>query len=58
MEKLGIVIIGFKNDKGIQRLMSSLDRVDFEGDQNVTLIISIDFSGDDSVAKIAETYEW
>lgn len=58
MEKLGIVIIGFKNTEGIKRLLESLDYVDFEEDRNITLIFSIDYSGDRAVEKIANEYEW
>ena len=57
-ERLGIVIIGYKNTKGIERLLSSIKRIDFEGDKNVTLIISIDYSGDNSVERIANDFEW
>ena len=46
MQKLGILIIGYKNVKGINRLLRSLDNVDFLGDEDIDLIFSIDFSGD------------
>lgn len=58
MNNLGIVIIGYKNRKGIERLLKSLDEVDFEGQKNITLIISIDYSGDNSVEELAYAYEW
>lgn len=58
MQQYGIVIIGYKNVVGIKRLLSSLDRVDFDGDSNVTLVISIDYSGDPSVEQVANAYEW
>lgn len=58
MIKLGILIIGYKNTYGVQRLLSSLDKVDFGNGDEVTLIFSIDYSGDHSVEKIAHKYEW
>ena len=58
MNNYGIVIIGYKNVKGIMRLLNSLDHVDFKGERNITLIISIDYSGDDSVEQLAKSYNW
>lgn len=58
MDKLGIVIIGYKNVDGIERLLSSLDKVDFEEERDITLIFSIDYSGDNSVNKVANEYYW
>ncbi len=58
MNKYGIVIIGYKNAKGVERLLNSLDQVDFKGEQDITLIISIDYSGNKSVEQLANAYEW
>jgi len=58
MERLGIVIIGYKNAFGVQRLLKSLSKVDFLEDKDISLIFSIDYSGDDSVKKLAEHYCW
>ena len=58
MSKFGIVIIGYRNVKGIERLLGSLEQVDFKGEQNITLIISIDYSGDKSVEQLANSYDW
>lgn len=58
MNKLGIVVIGYKNIEGTKRLLNSLSNVDYCNDSNITLIISIDYSGDDSVEKIASSFEW
>ena len=58
MNRYGIVVIGYKNIKGIERLLDSLSKVDFCGEKDITLIISIDFSGDDSVEQFANSYEW
>lgn len=53
----GIVIIGYSNVDGIKRLLDSLDRVDF-GNDELTLIFSIDYSGKMDVADLADTYSW
>ncbi len=58
MDRLGIVIIGYKNVLGIKRLFDSLSKVDFCGESDLTLIISIDYSGDKSVENLANTYDW
>jgi len=57
MIKLGITIIGFNNVKGISRLLSSLERVKFDGEE-VLLIFSIDYSGENTVEKIAREFKW
>lgn len=56
-KRLGITIIGFKNAAGIKRLLSSLDRIKIE-DNDITLIFSIDYSGDHTVEQIANDYTW
>lgn len=58
MNKLGIVVIGYKNAKGIKRLLASLDRVDYCGDNDITFIASIDYSGDDTVEKLVDEFNW
>jgi len=58
MKKLGIVVIGYKNAVGMERLLSSIKRVDFCGDTDITLIASVDYSGDDSVEKLVNAFEW
>ncbi len=55
--KLGIVIIGYKNIDGINRLLNSLDNVDF-GNDEVLLIFSIDHSDINDVEQIASLYKW
>ncbi len=56
--RYGIVLVCYKNVLGFSRLLDSLSRVDYEDDKDVTLIVSIDYSGDDSVYKVAQKYEW
>lgn len=57
VNRLGIIVVGYKNTVGINRLFSSLDKVEYS-DDDVTLIISIDYSGDLSVKELAENYRW
>lgn len=57
MAKLGITIIGYKNYKGINRLLTSLKKLDCKGD-DVLLIISVDKSDDDSVLEAANHFQW
>lgn len=54
---IGIVVIGFNNLNGIKRLLASLDNLECDND-NVKLIISIDYSGDNSVQEYADRYVW
>ena len=54
---LGIVVIGYKNTVGMSRLLSSLSNAEYPLD-NIKLIISIDYSGDNSVEKVAEDFKW
>ena len=55
--KIGIVIIGYSNIEGIKRLLSSLDMVNF-GKDELALIFSIDYSGNNRVTELAESYRW
>lgn len=58
MSRFGIVVIGYKNVKGIKRLLDSISNVDYEGDNDIKLIISIDHSDDYSVVSEANEYQW
>ncbi len=54
---IAIVTIAYNRPDSLSRLLDSLNRVDYEG-HDVPLIISIDYSGDDSVYKLANSFEW
>ncbi len=54
---IAIVTIAYNRPDSLLRLLNSLKKVDYEG-HSVPLIISIDYSGDDSVHKLAESFEW
>ena len=57
MNKYAIVVVGYNRDKGIKRLLDSLKKA-YYGDDSVDLIISIDYSGTNTVRMIAEEFEW
>lgn len=57
MYKYGIVVIGYKHLKRINRLLNRINEAVYEEDKPL-LIISIDYSEDSSVALFAEKYEW
>lgn len=53
----GIIAIGYKNIKGMQRLLERLNDAEYHGEQ-VTLIISIDHSENSEVFEIAKGFCW
>lgn len=57
MYRHGIVVIGYKNAEGIQRLLCALGRARYDN-EFIKLIISIDKSEDESVKSVAEAFRW
>ena len=57
LEKIAIVVVGYNRLKSIQRLISSLLLADYKGD-NVPLVISIDYSGDEKLYEYVKQVEW
>lgn len=57
MYKYAIVVVGYNRPISMQRLFNSLKKC-FYGNDNVTLIISIDNSGADEVKKCADNFFW
>lgn len=57
MSKYAIVAIGYNRIKSMERLLNSLKKADYDNDQ-ITLIVSVDNSGNDSVARFAEEFPW
>lgn len=55
--KIGIIAVAYNRVKSLQRLLGSLERVEF-GAAEVDLIISIDKSDTDVVEKFADNYQW
>ena len=59
MKSFGIVVIGYKKLEGIKRLLSSLEKVDYQERNDITLILSIDFAQDNNdVRGFVEDYNW
>lgn len=54
---IAIVIVAYNRPDALSRLLDTLNNVDYEG-QSVPLIISIDYSGNDGVFKIADAFLW
>lgn len=57
-DSFAIVIVCYKRLDGIKRLISSLENVDYNNRNDITLIFSIDNSGDLSVKEFADEYNW
>lgn len=55
--KLAICIITYNRPKSLNRVLSSITQADYSGD-SIDLFISIDYSGNDAVEKVANQYEW
>jgi len=56
-EDLAIIIVAYNRPESLSRLLSSLDQLDYKY-EDLTLIISVDNSGDNEVEQIAADYEW
>lgn len=55
--KYAIVVIAYNREKSLQRLLLSLEKAEYYGD-NITLIISIDKSENPLVQEYAEAFIW
>ena len=58
MKSFAIVIACYKRLTGLKKLLASLERVDFGGRNDITLVFSIDYSGNKDVENYAESYKW
>jgi hypothetical protein len=56
-EDLAIVIVAYNRPNSLFRLLGSLNKLKYEN-KDLTLIISIDYSDNNEVKKIANNYEW
>lgn len=55
---IAIVAVGYNRPQSLRRLIRSLCEADYASYSNVPLIISIDFSGDESCLEVAKKFEW
>ena len=53
-----IVISTYNRDNSLNRLLGSLARADYPGELEIPLIISIDKSSNENVAKVADDFKW
>lgn len=58
MRSFAIVLICYNRIDGLKRLVSSLEKVDFDGREDIELIFSVDNSGTSIVTEFAEQYDW
>jgi hypothetical protein len=58
MKSFAIVIVCYKRLDGIKRLLQGLEAVDYAGRKDITLVFSIDNSGESIVEEYAKNYQW
>ena len=54
---IALVVVGYNRPKSMRRILDSLNRAQYDYTE-IPLVISIDNSGDDSVRKEAESFQW
>lgn len=57
MNQYAIVAIGYNRVNSMARLLDSLDRVEYDGDE-ITLIVSLDNCGNDAVYNYVNQFQW
>ena len=55
--KYGIVVVGYNRAKGIERLLRAIISAEYDI-HKVMLIISLDYSGNRNLSRMAQEYEW
>ncbi len=55
---ISIVVAAYNRPQSMERLLLSLQKANYLSYQNISLIISIDYSGSDHCQKIARAFEW
>lgn len=58
MKSFAIVVVCYNRVDGVSQLLASLNRANYEGRNDITLICSIDNSGDDKVENFARNFDW
>lgn len=58
MKSFAIVLVCYSRLNGLKRLLSSLEKVDYDHRDDIYLIFSIDNSGSDEVLNFAKMYQW
>jgi glycosyltransferase involved in cell wall biosynthesis len=52
-----IVVVAYNRTASLQKLLNSLSQAEYSEDE-VNLIISIDYSGDNKIYKAADAFQW
>jgi hypothetical protein len=55
---IAIIVVAFNRPKALSRLLSSLRNACYEGYNNITLIISVDYSGANECADLGNNFTW
>ncbi len=55
---IAVVIVGYNRPYALQRLFQSIANADYTDWLNISLIISIDFSGNNQCEVLAQNFEW
>ena len=58
MKTFAIVVVCYNRLPGVKRLIKSVEKINFAGRKDITLIFSIDNSGTKTVEKFATEYNW
>lgn len=57
--KIAIVAVGYNREDSLKNLLNSINQADYQGDKDVTLIVSLDKSDcQESIVKMANAFEW
>ena len=57
-KSFAIIIVCYNRIDGVKRLLQSLESADYCGRNDISLVFSIDFSGDDSIYNFVLNYNW
>lgn len=57
-EKIALIVVGYNRPDSIQRILTSLERANYEGYEEIPLIISLDHSGSEETGVIADSFCW
>ena len=55
---IGIVVIGFNRPDALSRLLKSLNYANYGNHKDITLIISLDYSGKNDCYKVSDLFNW
>lgn len=55
--RYGIIVAGYNREKSLQRILDRLGSC-YYGKEEITLIVSLDFSGNSTLKRIADDFQW